>query len=166
MLNCCCAEQPVQGPKQEGEGLEGALALLPSLATGAPTPPTVTLCCPPTSALSPGRGLFVGKHRHRRGTCRTPHLWHLWSHLRSDHTPHQSPAPLTWGVVAGGRWVGWPHPLWAPTLQSGEGMLGRPLHSGRLQGDPGTAAAGGAGVTAAAARGTDGALTVRRSGDG
>lgn len=69
-------------------------------------------------------------------------------------------AHLGWGDIQP-KWVG---AEWAPTLQSGEGVSRRPVHSVRLREDPGTAATGKVGVRTTAARGTDGALTVLRSG--
>lgn len=90
------------------------------------------------------------------------------SHVRFDHTPGRS-SFAHGGGVEGPKWVGTdragPTPLWAPTFQSGEGAPGGGPHARRgCKKTPQTAGAGGVGVTAAAARGTHGALTVRRSG--
>lgn len=119
MFNGSCAGRHVQEPKQEGEGLEGALAL-PSMATGTSICPRVTLSAPQPVPCHMARGLFVGKRGHRRGTRRTPHLPHAGPTLGLTTPPAgQAPAHLGGGQWAGADWAG-PTPLWAPTLQSGE----------------------------------------------
>ena len=142
-VQCLCAGRHVQGPKQEGEGLEGALARLPSQATGTSISSRVTSCTPRLVPCHLARALFVRKRRQSRGTFKTPHLPRAGPTLGLTTPPAgQAPAHLGGGQWAGAEWAG-PTPLWAPTLQSGEGVPGRPMHSVQLQGDPGTAATDG-----------------------
>ena len=140
-VQCLCAGRHVQGSKQEGEGLEGALATGQShrhvhLLQGHLLSPRLVPC-------HLAQALFVRKRRQSRGTRKTPHLPHAGPTLGLTTPPvGQAPAHLGGGQWAGAEWAG-PTPLWAPTLQSGEGVPGRPMHSVLLQGDPRTAATDG-----------------------
>lgn len=117
-----------QEPKQDPEGLKGALVTLPRQATGTSISPRVILFSPSKSPVTWPR-VFVRKPRHPRGACRTPPNPHPHSHLNSDHTQGQVKlsAHLGWGDIQP-KWVGaeWAAPTspWAATLQSGEGVPG------------------------------------------
>lgn len=107
-VQCLCSGRHVQGSKQEGEGLEGALATGQShrhvhLLQGH-------LLSPPTSPLSPGPGPLCQEAQAKQGNPQDSSPSTRRSHLRSDHTPSRSSSGSPRGWSVGGRRVGWPHP--------------------------------------------------------